>query len=354
MNFIANNENKNITLWLMICALLVVCMVAIGGYTRLSNSGLSIVEWKPVTGAIPPLSANDWSSEFSKYKTTPEFIKINSDMSLIEFKNIYLVEYFHRLLGRVTGLVFIAPFVFFFFAKRMHKTLSRKLLFVFMLGSVQGFIGWYMVSSGLVNDPAVSAYRLALHLSMAIIIYALIINAIMDTKPLQALKNITSGIYTHSIFTSSLILLQIASGAFVAGNDAGLIYNTFPLMGEAFVPEGVMSLNPWYLNFFDNHANVQFSHRILAYLNLINGFMLYYNCRRVHIYGEVRVALNIFILALLLQVGLGILTILKQVPTDIALTHQLGAIWVFTQSFYLTEIFGRSFRKKYVEGKNQS
>lgn len=306
------NSNYKITIWLFITSFFVFLMIVVGGYTRLTHSGLSITEWKPISGIVPPLNENSWNEEFSNYQNSPEFKQVNSKMNLLEFKQIFWVEYIHRLLGRLTGLIFLVPLLFFW---RNFK-FKEKIYFatVLTLIALQGLMGWLMVKSGLVNMPSVSQYRLALHLSLACIILVLLV---WKTIPGTIVK------YKYGYFSIFILSLQIFSGAIVAGLRAGLVYNSFPLMNGEFIPEGLFILQPFYLNFFENVTCVQFFHRILGLINVIN--LLAYSWKIFTLYVMKK---NAILLAAItfLQLTLGIITIIFQVPILPALFHQAMAV----------------------------
>lgn len=303
------SNNRLISIWLIASIFLVYTMICVGGYTRLTHSGLSIVDWKPVLGVIPPLDEMQWQEEFSKYQNSPEFKQINSHFRIQEFKEIYLVEYFHRLLGRITGMVFVVPFLFFALTKRINSQEIKYFGSVALLFGLQGLFGWIMVKSGLIDKPNVSQYKLALHLLTAcIIIIMLQIRTIRIARPIDR----------YGVFSVCLVLLQITSGAFVAALKAGLIFNSFPLMNGELIPNDLFFMEPWYVNFFDNVTTVQFIHRLLAFLNLIN--LLYYS-----LYLNNKLSL-IVISVIAIQFTLGIATLIMQVPLFLALIHQAVAI----------------------------
>ena len=307
-------KNKSIIIWLITCILLVYAMIILGGYTRLSHSGLSIVEWKPISGIIPPLNLADWQAEFSLYKQSPEYIKINHHISLCEFKQIFLVEYLHRVLGRIIGLMFFLPFLYFFLSKQIDKKETQYFSWIAILIALQGLIGWLMVKSGLIDQPNVSQYRLALHLVMACIILILLVWKIIPGKPSSS---------KYAYFSLFLLMLQIISGAFVAGLKAGMVYNSFPLMNGKFIPDGLMLMNPWYLNIFENIEMVQFIHRYLAMINLINLLAYCYKIFNLNYNKKIAILLATI---LSLQFTLGILTLCLQAPLILALLHQALAI----------------------------
>ena len=309
-----NHKNKSIIIWLSACILLIFAIIIVGGYTRLTHSGLSIVEWKPITGIIPPITDGNWQNEFDQYQQSPEYQKINYGMNLLEFKQIFIVEYIHRILGRLIGIVFLLPFLYFAFTKRLNKSEICYFTMVAGLIGLQGLIGWLMVKSGLIDNPNVSQYRLALHLIMACIILSLLVWKIM---PGDATKS------KYAYFSCALLFLQIASGALVAGLHAGLVYNSFPLMDGELIPTGILNLQPWYLNVFENIAMVQFTHRILAIVNVMNILAYCYKIFNLKGLKKISIYLSSFVI---IQLLLGILTLIFQVPLFLALLHQAMAI----------------------------
>jgi cytochrome c oxidase assembly protein subunit 15 len=323
---------KAIAIWLFFSAFLVLLMIVIGGITRLTDSGLSIVEWKPIAGILPPLTLQDWQNLFAQYQNSPEFIQLHPDMNLDEFKNIFWWEYFHRVLGRIIGIVFLIPFIFFALRKKISKKLLPHLLILFVLGGAQGYMGWYMVQSGLVDDPYVSPIRLMLHLGLALIIYTYMItlaikiiapNCVMDEMTRKKLK-------LRGHIALALTGFTILSGALVAGLDAGLIYNTFPLMNGAWIPDDYAAQSPFYLNLFHNPANAQFNHRVLAILTFL--FICYFwaSSLKVQTPKKIKILQNLMLVFVCLQVLLGILTLIFVVPIPLAVLHQLNAIVLFT------------------------
>jgi heme a synthase len=324
-----SKEQKFILLWLSACFLLVVFMVVLGGYTRLTESGLSIVEWQLVKGVFPPFSKQAWLLEFNKYKLSPEFKYINFSMTIADFKRIFYVEYFHRLLGRLVGVVFFVPFLYFIFLKKLNSSQIKKLLIVGFLIIVQGIIGWYMVKSGLVDKPAVSQYRLALHLMGAFAILAAISVVVFEIISIPISYNIPSYIKKYCFINLCIVTLQIFSGALVAGLDAGLIYNNFPFMGNNFLAPDIIDLLPRYINIFENPAMVQFNHRLIGMVVIINIIILHLLLKRLNNNSFAYKVSSNLVFLVLLQVVLGILTLLTQVLLVIALIHQAIAILVF-------------------------
>lgn len=324
-----------IRIWLMVLFGLVAVMILVGGLTRLTDSGLSITEWAPITGAVPPMGEADWHAEFEKYQAIPEFQIQNSAMTLDEFKSIYWWEWGHRQLGRVIGLVWGAGFLFFWLTKRIPTGWTQRLLMLGVLGGVQGAIGWWMVSSGLTGRMVdVASYRLAIHLGLAFVILGLIAWHILslhrsEAALMQARRAREAKLFSMGTGLMHFAMLQILLGALVAGIDAGRGYIDWPLMGGQVVPDGIFSLSPWWSNFFENPALTQFLHRLAGYLLLIFAFIVW---RRSRGAGNtaVRGAFTAAFLMLILQAMLGIVTVMHAAPLSLAILHQFGAIitWV--------------------------
>ena len=327
-------RNRRIAIWLLTCCALVFAMVVLGGVTRLTGSGLSMVDWKPVTGILPPLSDADWQKTFEMYQQSPEFRHINAHMDVEAFKGIFWLEFLHRLLGRMIGVVFLIPFLVFVAKGYIGKQEWPKYGLMFVLGGLQGVIGWYMVKSGLVDNPHVSQYRLTVHLVAAFLIYAY-----MFWVALSLLFPRTSGErhpwFGKAVAVTTLVSITVISGGFVAGLKAGKIFNTFPRMGDYWVPPGVMALEPAWRNFFDNHATVQLDHRILAITTFFVGVAFWAFIRKTRLTQRAATAVNWLLAVLIMQVTLGILTLLYVVPTTLAATHQAVAILLFTVALYL-------------------
>jgi len=245
--------------------LTVYIMIIVGGLTRLTQSGLSMVEWEPIMGTIPPISPADWVDVFNKYKQSPEYLKINKGMNLAEFKNIFWWEYGHRVLGRFIGLLFFVPYLFFLLRGYIKGAWKVKLFGLFLLGGLQAVVGWYMVKSGLVNNPHVSQYRLAAHFGIALFIYVFMIWFMLDFLYSERRRE-KIPLKTGAILLTKLIIFMMLTGAFVAGLKAGHIYNTFPKMGSTFIPKELFAMTEWWRNFFENPVTVQFVHRCLAYV----------------------------------------------------------------------------------------
>jgi len=324
----AAEGDRAVRAWLLGVAALVLAMVVVGGATRLTESGLSITEWQPLLGAIPPLNEADWQVAFEKYKAIPEYSVMNSGMSLSAFKFIYWWEWTHRLLGRLIGVAFALPFLAFWVTGRLRLGLPLKLAGVLALGGLQGFIGWYMVKSGLVDRIDVSQYRLALHLLTAFSILALLVWLALDAGPAPSrvrLRTVTPAEWRFALLLFVLIFVQAGLGALVAGLKAGHTYNTWPLMDGRFVPEGLGQLAPWYLNFFENVATVQFDHRMMAYAVVALALWQVVALRRSaddeHLIGSAALLAAV----LLAQMGVGIATLVLGVPIWMGLAHQAGA-----------------------------
>jgi len=297
-------------------------------------------------GIIPPLSEEDWTATFDKYKQFPEY-QTNVAMDLDGFKSIFLLEYVHRIWGRMIGMIFLIPLLYFLIKKTITHTMLPKLVIMFLLGAMQGLLGWYMVKSGLASNPYVSQYRLTAHLIAAFIIYAYIFWAALDLlfpRPAPS-KNNTLLLQRFALAVTGLLVITVISGGFVAGLKAGFAYNTFPLMDGRFIPENMFALENWYLNFFENIATVQFDHRLLAELSLILIIALWIVARRYHLPIRTRQAFNLLLLMTLVQVALGITTLLLVVPTWLAATHQAGALVLFTIALYVNHSLTRSHQE---------
>ncbi len=319
--------------WLLAIAVLVFCMVIVGGATRLTDSGLSITEWKPLLGAIPPLTDADWQEAFAKYKLIPEFTTLNQGMTLADFKFIYWWEWSHRILGRFVGVAFFVPLVYFAVTGSIARRLWPRLIVIFVLGGLQGALGWYMVASGLVDRVDVSQYRLAAHLTLATIIYGAILWVAFG---LGAKRRMPSNERERGgLVIVALVVLQIAAGGFVAGLDAGMGYNTWPLMDGQLVPRGLFIIQPWWRNLFENAMTVQFNHRIVAYglAVMVTGYAYVVHTREA----------ALLLAAVMLQIALGIGTLMWQVPLWLGLIHQGGALIVLAAALWnLSSVLSRS------------
>lgn len=305
-------------------AALVFAMVIVGGATRLTDSGLSITEWLPILGAIPPLNEADWLEAFAKYKQIPEYKLVNKGMSLEQFKFIYWWEWGHRFLGRFIGLAFFGPLVLFWLADRIPRWLKPHLIVLFILGGLQGALGWYMVSSGLVDRVDVSQYRLAAHLSLAVVIFAYLFWLALHLGRSRA--HVVPVLSNGGVIVAVIVFVQIVLGAFVAGLDAGQGYNTWPLMDGSVVPSGLFSMTPAWANLFENAMTVQFIHRTFAYIVLAAGCWHAYKILSKAPEGPLQLSAGALGLALFAQFGLGIWTLVMSVPISLGLLHQGGAL----------------------------
>ncbi|HTP96627.1 MAG TPA: COX15/CtaA family protein [Burkholderiales bacterium] len=335
----AAGTRRSVAIWLLVCCALLAAMVVVGGLTRLTESGLSIVEWQPIAGALPPVTGADWDQLFDKYRQTPQFRRVNFDMTLADFKRIFWWEYAHRLLGRTIGLAYLLPLLYFLLRRRIDRGLGFRLGGIFLLGALQGALGWYMVRSGLVDAPRVSPYRLSAHLGLAFAIYAA-----MFWTALGLLANPTapSGAGAHprlrrfAYALTVLIFVQVLAGALVAGIRAGLAYNTFPLMNGHWAPPELFQLDPWYLNLFSNMATVQFDHRLVAWLLACAVPAFWLSALRVSLTRTTRTACHALLAATVLQIALGIVTLLLRVPLAAAAGHQAGALLLFTTALWVS------------------
>lgn len=325
---------RAIRVWLMILFVMVLAMIALGGATRLTGSGLSITEWAPVTGTIPPLNEADWQAEFEAYKQIPQYSQVNPDMDLAGFKEIYLWEWAHRLLGRLIGLVWAAGFVFFLATRRIPTGWTPRLLGLGALGGLQGAIGWWMVSSGLVEGMTrVASYRLATHLGLAFVILGLITWYVLllgrpEADLLRARRAGEPKLFSMSTGLMHLAFVQILIGALVAGIDAGRTYTGWPTMGGEWIPALIWDPVLGWRNFFENPALVQFVHRMVGYLLAIFAVVVWLRARRSP-HPVTRGAFTAMIVAVAVQVALGIMNVIHASPLGLALTHQLGAVVLF-------------------------
>ena len=343
----SNNFHKPIISWLILNLFMIITMVFIGGITRLTDSGLSMIDWNLIKGVLPPLSEQEWKETFENYKLYPEYKLINYDIELSDFKRIFFWEYIHRIWGRLIGLTFIIPLVYFYLTNKLSSKTFKYLGFVLSIGCFQAFMGWYMVKSGLIDKPDVSQYRLASHLTLALIIYGLLLflswnlyrfSSLPSSKELT-IKNST---LIQIIICLLLVLTTIISGAFVAGTDAGLIYNNFPYMGNNILPPDPFILEPKWLNFFENKTLIQFDHRLLATLT---GVFIIYTCiKNLRFYKKtlIKKLLIILLFLIFLQYTLGILTLNLMVPISVGSLHQMGSVAVLTIIIIiLSEFYGQ-------------
>ena len=322
--------SRAIAIWLLVCCAMLFAMVVVGGVTRLTHSGLSIVEWQPLVGTIPPLNDAEWQASFQKYQQTPEFKLRNFDMGVEEFKGIFWWEYFHRLLGRTIGIVFLVPFVYFLWRGKTRGTLGWKLAGIFLLGELQGAMGWYMVKSGLVDEPRVSHLRLTAHLGLAFLIFAAQFWVALDLLFPRNLRILAPPVLARfSRWLVALVFLMVLSGGLVAGLRAGLTYNTFPLMYGHLVPPDMFVIDPWYANFIGNMGTVQFDHRLIAWVLAILVPLLWWRVSRSAVSRSARIASHLLLAALVIQFTLGVATLLLVVPVALGAAHQAGALLLF-------------------------
>lgn len=314
---------SSIKIWFFTCAILVIIMVWIGGITRLTDSGLSITEWKPITGIFPPFTAQEWSKEKAKYENTPEYQHKNFNITLAEFQKIYIIEYIHRLFGRIIGLVFAIPAIYFIVKNKLKKTQILLIIAILALGLLQGFMGWYMVQSGLNNQWYVSHYRLAAHLLLATIIFMMLWWQFCHTTKIT-IQNIKSKTLCKTLII--LTILQITLGGLLAGLDGGLICNTFPLMNGELIPHDMLFISPVWKNFFDNTTTVQFLHRLVGITILIVSIILHYMNKTKCTYA--------LLIAIVSQIIFGVLTLIYYVPISIASIHQVNAFLILALSMF--------------------
>jgi cytochrome c oxidase assembly protein subunit 15 len=342
---------RQIAAWLLVCCTLVFAMVVVGGATRLTRSGLSIVEWEPVVGAVPPLSQAQWDQLFSEYRTTPEYLKVNQGMSLDEFKGIFWWEYFHRLLGRLIGLAFLLPLLWFLWRRKVPRGLAPRLFGIFLLGGLQGAVGWWMVASGLIDDPRVSHVRLSIHLGIAFLIFAAMLWTALDL--LAGSRSAPRAPALRWVAWLPLaVFVMVLSGGLVAGTRAGYAYNTFPLMNGHFFPPEYFMLQPWWDNFLHNMATVQFNHRLIAWL-LAFLIPLAWWLVRTRGPGRARLPANLLLGMLGVQVALGISTLLLAVPVPLGVAHQGGALVLFALTLWLAHASGARSTDLHSAGRAQ-
>ncbi|REG87221.1 COX15/CtaA family protein [Winogradskyella sediminis] len=319
-------DNKAVIYWLLTGCILIFIMVIVGGITRLTHSGLSISNYKLISGTIPPLNEAEWNEAFELYKQYPEYQKLHNHFNLEEFKDIYFWEWIHRVIGRFIGLVFIIPFVYFLIKKRLSKSTIKKSVILLLLGGFQGFLGWYMVKSGLVDEPNVSHFRLAAHLTTAFLTFAYTFWVALDII-FPDKKVIDKKLRNFIRIGLAVLILQIIYGAFVAGLDAGWIHNHWPLMSEGkWIHETVfIEQNPVYLNFLEGKSGVQFVHRTLAYVVVIFILAIWYKAKRLSLSSWQTKGINTLLIMVGVQFLLGVLTLVLAVPVWLGVLHQVGA-----------------------------
>jgi len=335
-------DNKKVIYWLFTGCFLIFIMVVVGGITRLTHSGLSIPDYKLISGTIPPINEQQWEEAFELYKQYPEYQKLNSNITLTEFKSIFFWEWLHRFIGRVLGLVFIIPFLYFLITRQLDKSTIKKTIILLILGGFQGFLGWYMVKSGLVDRPDVSHYRLAAHLTTAFVTFAFTLWIALDL--IFPIKKTINKTYRNLIRIGLAILfIQIIYGAFVAGLDAGFIHNHWPMMSEGkFMHETVLiEKTPVYKNFIEGRSGVQFIHRILAFFVVISVAIIYIKGKKIAISNHQLNGLNSLLILVGVQSILGVLAILLQVPLWLGVAHQIGAFLLLSSMTFTLHRFSK-------------
>lgn len=326
-------ENKSVIIWLLSGCFLLFLMVIVGGITRLTNSGLSMTDWHLVTDTFPPLTEAKWQEAFDQYKQFPEYQKINihNDFQLSDYKFIYFWEWFHRFIGRIIGLVFILPFVYFLIKKKLDTATIKKCIILLSMGAFQGFLGWFMVRSGLIDNPDVSHFRLALHLTFAFITFAYTFWVALDIIYPEK-KQIEKSLRTIARYALALLLLQIIYGGFVAGLNAGLIHNHWPLMSDGqFIHDSVfLEQKNMLLSFTEGKSGVQFIHRTLAYIVVAIMALLYFKSKKFSLDKAQKNGINSLLIIVILQFALGVFTLLYGVPLWLGLTHQINAFFLLS------------------------
>ncbi|OUS02774.1 heme A synthase [Flavobacteriales bacterium 33_180_T64] len=335
-------DNKKVIYWLLTGCLLIFIMVVVGGITRLTQSGLSISSYKLISGTIPPMNDLEWQNAFDLYKQYPEYQKLNNHFSLQDFKDIYFWEWLHRVIGRFIGLVFFLPFLYFLITKQLTKPTIKKSIILLALGAFQGFLGWYMVKSGLVDNPDVSHYRLAAHLITAFITFAYTFWVALDIM-FPNKKQVSKKFRTLVRFGLGILLLQIIYGAFVAGLDAGFIHNHWPMMNEGkFMHETVyIEQSPLYKNFIEGKSGVQFVHRMLAYIVVLMVFLIWKSSNKLNKTSYQSKAIKILVILVGLQFILGVTTILLGVPVWLGVAHQIGAFFLLSSMIFTLHRFSK-------------
>lgn len=330
-----------IAAWLYLVCLTIFAMVVVGGITRLTHSGLSMVEWRPLLGVFPPTNETEWNATFEKYKQYPEYRQRGEEMTLGEFKFIFYWEYFHRLLGRIVGVVFLVPFLGFWLRGWLNRALVWKLLAAFVLGGLQGLLGWFMVKSGLVDVPRVSHYRLAAHLALALFLMSYLFWLALNlTFPAgDPAERRFPGLHKFSLIITLIVTVQIIYGAFMAGLHAGLLFNTFPTMNGQWIPAGIGKLEPRWLNLFENPVAVQFIHRGLAWILFITIPVFFVAAGKRDLTARQRASTGCLVGVLLVQFLLGVLTLINAVPLALASLHQAGACLLLLAALFANHSF---------------
>ena len=338
----ANRDNKKVVYWLLTGCFLIFIMVIVGGITRLTNSGLSMTDYKLITETIPPLNEEAWNTEFERYKQFPEYQKLHSHFELEDFKQIYFWEWFHRFIGRFIGIVFIVPFLYFLFTKQLSRSTVKKSIILLVLGAFQGFLGWYMVKSGLIDIPAVSHYRLAAHLVTAFLTFAYTFWVALDL--IYPKREVVDTSFRNLVrWGMVILLLQIIWGAFVAGLDAGLIHNTWPLMNEGKIIHETVYIEqePLWRNFIEGKSGVQFVHRYLAWFVVGIIGLIWYRSRKLSLNPLQKRAIDFLLVMVFIQFLLGIFTLILAVPLWLGVAHQVGAFFLLAAMTFTLHRFTR-------------
>jgi len=335
-------DNKKVVYWLLMGCILIFIMVVVGGITRLTHSGLSISNYKLISGTIPPMNEVEWEKAFDLYKQYPEYQKLNSSFTLKDYKDIYFWEWLHRVIGRLIGLVFFLPFLYFILTKQLTKPTIKKSIVLLVLGAFQGFLGWYMVKSGLVDNPDVSHYRLAAHLTMAFITFAYTFWVALDII-YTSKKEVNKKLKNLIRIALGVLFLQIIYGAFVAGLDAGFIHNHWPMMNEGkFIHETVyIEQSPVYKNFIEGKSGVQFVHRILAYFVVALVLLIWHKSRNMNLSKYQSIGISSLLILVGLQFLLGVLTIILKVPVWLGVVHQIGAFLLLSTMTFTLHRFSK-------------
>lgn len=328
------DRHRPVAFWLLTCCGLVFAMVVLGGFTRLTGSGLSMVDWRPITGWLPPLTAEDWAATFDMYKASPQYQKVNDWMDVDAFKGIFWLEYLHRVLGRLIGIAFIAPFAWFLLRGNITLRESPKYFLLLLLGGSQGVLGWYMVKSGLIDVPSVSQYRLTAHLSLAFVIHSAMLWVALSLLFPKTSES-RHPWFARTVALVGLLTVTITSGGFVAGLKAGKIYNTFPMMGDHWIPPEIAAMSPAWKNLFENAVTVQFDHRVLATLTFVLIVVYWFRSRKAEFSRRANVGRNALLHASVLQVALGISAVLMAVPVLIGAAHQAVALLLLSCGIFL-------------------
>lgn len=341
------SSSRAVAIWLLTCAAFTLSMVVVGGLTRLTRSGLSIVEWAPITGVLPPLSHQAWLDAFAAYRATPEGSTVNAGMSLEGFQQIFLVEWVHRLLGRFVGIVVVlVPFIYFLATRRLAGARALRVLGIFALGGLQGFVGWYMVASGLVDEPRVSHYRLTLHLGMALTIFSLLLwsalDELADASVMPKPTTVPSPLRPFAWATVALVAVTVAWGGFMAGLHAGHVAPTFPTMNGAWTPTGMFIHEPAWLSFFENALTVHFVHRTLAWCAALGVLVTFGAAYVLRAPPATRAAATTLGVLVTLQIVLGAFTVLHHVPIALASVHQLNASLLLGAAIWLAHTVRRT------------